>query len=272
MHFATSKPPLHSTLLYVETDGDLCGHFSNPYITLHLEDFDFFPNAFTSTFVVDVNNEVVSSIPIHVPTIVTNPIFHSTFDDVASTSIPIFYFSIDDVAFTSNPFIQVMAFGFNVVEKTNYEYPIMELIMKSWFLEIDYKEMENVNKGGRKMSKHAKLWVKNAFDEWKLFCCFDITKSITDLIKNKGLNKGLVDMLSSFILQVTKKKWRLISSNQVHFMYIFIIRFFFFFCKYNLRFKVHVSLCPLFFLSCLCFCKVCIFLDLMFVSSFGFGF
>jgi hypothetical protein len=51
---------------------------------------------------------------------------------------------------------------------------------------------------------HAKLWVKNAFDEWKLFCGFDTIKSIVDIL-NKGLIKGLVDMLSSFILQVTKK-------------------------------------------------------------------
>ncbi len=148
MHFEIGKPPFHSTLLHHEADGDLCGHFSNPYIILHLEDFDFFPNAFTFTFVVDVNNEVFSSRPIHVPTIVIDPIFHSTFDDVVSASNLVFYFSHDDVASTSNPLIQVMAYGFNVVERTNSEYLVMESILKSLFLEIDDKEMENVNKGG----------------------------------------------------------------------------------------------------------------------------
>jgi hypothetical protein len=88
-----------------------------------------------------------------------------------------------------------MAYGFNVVEMTNCEYPVMEPILKFLFLEIDDKEMENVNKGGRRISKHAKLWEKNAFDEWKLFCGFDTIKSIVDLFLNKGLIKGLVDML-----------------------------------------------------------------------------
>jgi hypothetical protein len=143
LHYETGKPPLHSILLHPEADGDLCGHFSNPYITLHLEDFDFFPNVFTSTFVVDVNNEVFSFVPIHVPTIVTNPIFHSIFDDVAYVFNLVSNSNIDDVASTSNPFIQVMAHGFNVVERINCEYFIME--------------MENVNKGGRRMSKHAKI-------------------------------------------------------------------------------------------------------------------
>jgi hypothetical protein len=38
-----------------------------------------------------------------------------------------------------------------------------------------------------------------------LFCGFDTTKSIVDLSKDEGLIKDLVDMLSSFILQVAKK-------------------------------------------------------------------
>jgi hypothetical protein len=87
-NFFINKSPLHSTLLHPDANGDLCGHFSNLYVTLHLEDFDFFPNAFTFTFVVDVNNEVFSS----VPTIVTVPIFHSTFDDVVFANSHVFKF------------------------------------------------------------------------------------------------------------------------------------------------------------------------------------
>ncbi len=147
MHYEIGKPPFHSILLHPEADGDLCGHFSNPYITLHLEDFDFFPNVFTSTFVVDVNNEVFSFVPICVPTIVTNPIFHSTFDDVAYVFNLVFCSSIDDVASTSNPFIQVMASGFNVVERTNCENLIMEpslnfLRLMIWRWKMLTKEVE----------------------------------------------------------------------------------------------------------------------------------
>jgi hypothetical protein len=34
---------------------------------------------------------------------------------------------------------------------------------------INDKEMENVNKKGRRVGKHAELWVKNFFIEWKVF-------------------------------------------------------------------------------------------------------
>ncbi len=145
MHSEIGKPPLHSTLLHPEANGDLWGHFSKPYITLHLEDFDFFPNVFTDTFVVDVNNDGFSSVPIHVPIIVTDPIFHFTLMILLLHLILFFYSSFDDVASTYNPLIQVMAYGFNVVERTNCEYPIMEPILKFQFLQIDDKEMENVN-------------------------------------------------------------------------------------------------------------------------------
>jgi hypothetical protein len=50
------------------------------------------------------------------------------------------------------------------------------------------------------MNKYAKLWMKNAFDEWKLFCGFDTTKFIVNLFEDEGLIKDLVDMLSSFVL------------------------------------------------------------------------
>jgi len=55
------------------------------------------------------------------------------------------------------------------------------------------------------VNKHIELWVKNAFDEWRLFCGFDTSKIIVDLSENEGLIKDLVDMLFSFVLQVVKK-------------------------------------------------------------------
>jgi hypothetical protein len=37
------------------------------------------------------------------------------------------------------------------------------------FLEVNERELENINKGGCRTNKHVELWVKNAFDEWKNF-------------------------------------------------------------------------------------------------------
>jgi hypothetical protein len=47
--------------------------------------------------------------------------------------------------------------------------------------------------------------VKNAFDEWRVFCDFDTTRLIANLSKNESFVKNLLDMLSSFFLQVPKK-------------------------------------------------------------------
>jgi hypothetical protein len=67
--------------------------------------------------------------------------------------------------------------------------------------------LKNVNKGGQKVTKHIELWAKNVFDEWKLFCGFDTTKSIVDLSEDEGLIKDLADMLSSFNFASCKKRW-----------------------------------------------------------------
>jgi len=163
-----------------------------------------------------------------------------------------------------------MASRFNVVERTNCEYLIMEPILKSQFLDIDDKEMGNVNKGGRRMGKHAKLWVKNAFDEWRLFCGFDTINFITNLFENKGLIKGLVDVLSSFILEVTKKMVVYILQPSTFFVHFY--NKVFFCCKYHLRFRVHVCLCPLSFCLVYVFARYVFLLDMMFVSRFRFRF
>jgi hypothetical protein len=83
---------------------------------------------------------------------------------------------------------------------------VMCFLLKSLrFLDLDGKEVENVKLGGRRITKHAKLWVKNAFDEWKQFRGFDMTKLIANLSKDEGLVKNLVDMLSIFVLHVVEK-------------------------------------------------------------------
>jgi hypothetical protein len=65
----------------------------------------------------------------------------------------------------------LVAFGCD--DKTNLDSLIKDPILKSHFLDIDDKEFENVNKGGRKVNKHVELWMKNAFYEWKVFCGSD---------------------------------------------------------------------------------------------------
>ncbi len=98
-----------------------------------------------------------------------------------------------------------MFFRYETKEGIEPNSPIKDPILKNWFLDLDEKEVDNVNKGGRRINKHVELWAKNAFDEWKVFRGFDTTSSIVDLSKNESSIKNLVDMLSSFILQVAKK-------------------------------------------------------------------
>jgi len=208
LHLNIENPPFHYIVLHFETIGDSCGHFFNPYINLHLENkFDFFPNASTSTFVVDPYNEVFIHVVSPMPPLVPNPGFH---------------FNIDDVIFASFHFIQVnVPLGNEVGERTDYEYPDREPIPKSWFFEIDDKELENVNKRGQRMSKHVKLWAMNAFNEWRLFHGFNMAKSIVNLFENEGLIKDLVDMLSSFVLQVAKKYGSLYPPTKYNFLPFF---------------------------------------------------
>ncbi len=87
--------------------------------------------------------------------------------------------------------------------------------MKSCFLDIDDDEMENVNKRGWRVSKHAELWVKNVFDEWRVFCGYDKEKSIEGFSEDKDSIKDFVDMLSFFYFTSCKERWQPISSNQV---------------------------------------------------------
>jgi hypothetical protein len=49
------------------------------------------------------------------------------------------------------------------------ESPFNKPLLKSCFLDIDKKEMEKVNRGGQKASKHVKLWVKMHLMNGKCF-------------------------------------------------------------------------------------------------------
>jgi hypothetical protein len=58
-----------------------------------------------------------------------------------------------------------MVIGYDVGERTNNDSHINDLPLKSHFLDLDEREVENVNKGGRRISKHVELWARSAFDD-----------------------------------------------------------------------------------------------------------
>jgi hypothetical protein len=95
-----------------------------------------------------------------------------------------------------------MFLGFEIKEGIEPNSPIRDPILKNQSLDLDEKEVDNVNKGGRRINKHVELWAKNAFDEWKVLRSFDTRRSIVDLSKKESSIKNMVDMLSSFILQI----------------------------------------------------------------------
>jgi hypothetical protein len=70
-------------------------------------------------------------------------------------------------------FDDAMLFGSEVGEGIKFDSFVRNPILKSQFLDLDEKEVDNVIKGGRRFSKLAELWAKNAFDEWKVFHSFD---------------------------------------------------------------------------------------------------
>lgn len=72
-------------------------------------------------------------------------------------------------------------------------------------MDINEKESENINKGNQRKDKHAKMWAKNVFDEWRVFQGFDTMKSITNLLEDEHVVMVLVNMLTTFILQAANK-------------------------------------------------------------------
>ncbi len=66
-----------------------------------------------------------------------------------------------------------------------------EVCFKSQFINLDDKELDNVNQGSHKASKHVKLQVKNVFDEWRKFWGYNLEKSIVDLFKGEKIFQGI---------------------------------------------------------------------------------
>jgi hypothetical protein len=81
-----------------------------------------------------------------------------------------------------------MVFGSELGEGTYLKSPIND-VKKSHFLDLNDKEVENVNKGSRRVNNHVELCVKNAFDEWRVFRGLDTTRSIVDLSKDDFLKR-----------------------------------------------------------------------------------
>ncbi len=69
---------------------------------------------------------------------------------------------------------------------------MLEICLKSWFLKVDERELENLNKEGCKVDKYTKLQVKNELDEWWKFCGYDIERSIVNLSQNEEAINGIV--------------------------------------------------------------------------------
>jgi hypothetical protein len=67
---------------------------------------------------------------------------------------------------------------FDVGERMNPNLLVKDLPSKSHFLDFDENEVDNVKKGGQRVSKHAGFWVRNAFVEWRIFHGLDTTRSI----------------------------------------------------------------------------------------------
>jgi hypothetical protein len=60
-----------------------------------------------------------------------------------------------------------------------------EVCQRSHFLEIDDKELENVNMGGCRPNKHVEIWAKNAFDEWWQFRGYETNMSIANMLEKE---------------------------------------------------------------------------------------
>jgi len=48
------------------------------------------------------------------------------------------------------------------------EYVLHEVLPKFRFLEVDEKELDNVNKSGHRAKEHLEVWAKKTFDEWRI--------------------------------------------------------------------------------------------------------
>jgi hypothetical protein len=83
--------------------------------------------------------------------------------------------------------------------------PIDGVFATNQFLEVNVKELENVEKGGHKASRYGENCAKNAFDKWRRFYGFGTKRSIANVSKDGNSIKELVDMLALFILKVAKK-------------------------------------------------------------------
>jgi hypothetical protein len=71
-------------------------------------------------------------------------------------------------------------------------------MLKYCFHDIDKQEIEHFNQGVCRASNHTKLWMKDAFDEWRLFRGFN-QKIIIIVSKSEHTIKDLVEMLSIHI-------------------------------------------------------------------------
>jgi len=123
--------------------------------------------------------------------------------DVDDFEVPTWIDGSCDWSFHSH--FDVAIANFNVPHTFDYQFLVDEICCKSWFLDVDERELENVNKGGHRGNKHAKLWGKNKFKEWKKFHGYDTKNLLYISLKMKRPLKDLWICWLFFCFRLQKK-------------------------------------------------------------------
>jgi len=83
------------------------------------------------------------------------------------------------------PYSRVYEFShFAPIANASVPLPIDGVSTTSRFLEVNVKELENVENGGHKASRYGENCAKNAFNKWKKFCGFGTKRSIANVSKD----------------------------------------------------------------------------------------
>jgi hypothetical protein len=148
---------------------NLFDHFFNPYIYLNLEEFCILVSPYFSLDpIVHLAIIVVVSFTSGFVLCLTFIIASCAHDYVLSFTTNVFVSSSSSKLILVSNSCDFMVFGAKLGEGTNLKSSIRD-VSKSYFLDLNEKEVENVNKASQRINKHVELLVKNAFDEWNFF-------------------------------------------------------------------------------------------------------
>jgi hypothetical protein len=122
-----------------EGPGSVFGQFFDPYISLGLEQYG-----------IPSNSCSIDDVFVHSSTF--NVVSYASCSIMCPTFFIVSYISDCQMTLISN-FVDAMFFGFEVGEGIEFDSLVRDLILKIWFLDLDEKEVDNVIKGGRRVSK-----------------------------------------------------------------------------------------------------------------------